>query len=125
MKDMKELLKKLSSKDEGGEMSENDIQAKMDVLKELLGMASKEAGSDIVGRLKKVTVAAPDDKGIKQGLKKASQMIDSEDEVKEAMNPTDNMKSEYASDDEPSVDEEDQAEADSMDEDDEDDEDFL
>lgn len=100
MKDMKELMKMLSDKEESSEMSDNDIEAKMDVLKELLKLASGHAGQDIVGKLKKVTVAAPDDKGLKEGLKKAGEMMGAEDEVEESINPADNMKSEYDEDEE-------------------------
>lgn len=76
MKDMSEMMKMLSMKDEGKEMSEQDIQAKMDVLKELLQFASKHAGDDIVGKLKQVTVAAPSEEGLEEGLDKAKEMVE-------------------------------------------------
>ncbi len=90
MKDMKQMMEMLSKKDESKEMSQEDIQAKMDVLQELLEFASKHAGDDIVGKLKKVTVAAPSEQGLKEGLVKAKDMVEDMPEEDE-MSPMDMM----------------------------------
>ena len=90
MKDMKQMMEMLSKKDESKEMSQEDIQAKMDVLQELLEFASKHAGDDIVGKLKKVTVAAPSEQGLKEGLVKAQDMVEDMPEEDE-MSPMDMM----------------------------------
>jgi len=75
MKDMKEekMMKKgKSSKKEG----------KMCALKELRDMMTGMMGSDLAD-LKKVTVAAKDEEGLKAGLKKAKQLLDEEEDESE------------------------------------------
>jgi hypothetical protein len=53
-----------------------DSKAKMNVLKELRKMAMDDMGEPLKGAsMKKVTVAAPDKKGLEQGLDKAEAMI--------------------------------------------------
>lgn len=71
MKDMKELMRSMSQKKESSDLSEKESQAKMDVLKELLAMASKHAGDSVIDGLKKVTVAAPSAHGLVEGLDQA------------------------------------------------------
>jgi hypothetical protein len=62
-------------------MSKEDINAKQDVLKELMQMAMEEMrnknkhGLDEAMKLKKVSVMAPDKQGIEQGLDTAKQVI--------------------------------------------------
>lgn len=75
----KELMKYLSDEKDNGEMSEQDIMAKMDVLKELLEMASMAAGDDLKKNMQKVTVAAPDKEGLMKGMEKAEELLENED----------------------------------------------
>ncbi len=53
-----------------------DMKAKMGVLKELRKMAMDDMGEPLKGGMKKVTVAAPDEKGLKMGLDKAEDMVE-------------------------------------------------
>lgn len=69
----KELLKKKQSK---GEMDPKHKEAKMGVLKEIRDMAAGDMGDEIKG-MKKVTVAAPDRKGLEEGLDRAEDMVKS------------------------------------------------
>ena len=63
---MKKDLSKYLEREEKGEMSEDDIRAKMDVLQELLEMASGAAGDSIKDGLQKMTISAPDKEGTLQ-----------------------------------------------------------
>lgn len=62
-------------------MSKMDIDAKKDVLKELMQMAMEELrgknkhGMDEVMKMKKVSVMAPSKEGIEQGLDKAKDVV--------------------------------------------------
>jgi hypothetical protein len=77
MKDMKSLMEMLKAEEgSGSEMTKDRIEAKMQVLKELLDMAEDREADQVVGGLKKVTVAAPDDASLKQGLEKAEEIVD-------------------------------------------------
>lgn len=72
-------------------MSPNEIKAKMSVLEELMNMASGAEGDDLEGHFKglqKVTIAAPDKKGLAEGLDKAEDMMSSPDdeEMHESLN---------------------------------------
>lgn len=58
------------------QMSDKDVQAKLEVLKELIEMADGKEGQDYKDGLDKVTVAAPDKQGLKEGLKKAQDMLE-------------------------------------------------
>lgn len=74
---MRELMAKLlAKKNEDGDMSPEDVAAKMDVLKELLHMASAKQGEDVHGGMQKLMVAAPDKNGLKAGMHKAEDMLD-------------------------------------------------
>lgn len=53
-----------------------DSKAKMSILKEMRKMAMDDMGEGLKGGLKKVTVAAPDDQGLKQGLDKAEDLVE-------------------------------------------------
>lgn len=75
MKDMKELMRSMSQKKESS-LSDNETKAKMDVLKELLAMASKSAGDEVIDGLRKVTVASPTTEGLEAGLDKAKHMTE-------------------------------------------------
>lgn len=60
--------------DEGKELNPIDKDAKMGVLKDLHKMASDSMADKLHG-LKKVTVAAPDEEGLKHGLDKAQEIV--------------------------------------------------
>lgn len=68
------------------DMSKMDVQAKMDVLKELYDMCSAKLGDKVKGGLdemKQVTVAAPDAEGLEEGLEMASELAPEMAEVSE------------------------------------------
>lgn len=73
---LSELLKK---KKKGLDMSDGEKKAKMHVLKQISDMAGEAMGDDIKS-MKKVSVLAPDDKGLEEGLKKAKEIVDSHGE---------------------------------------------
>lgn len=78
---MKNLEKMLMSKnDKNGKMSEQEIQAKMDVLMELMDMAKQALGSKVksgMDEMQKVSVMAPDKEGLEEGLDKAQEILES------------------------------------------------
>lgn len=70
---MHEMMKKAMGKEDGPDMEKD---AKLKVLKELRAMASGMMGDDIKGgMMKKVSVAAPDEEGLKAGLDKAKEIV--------------------------------------------------
>ena len=80
---MKEMLEKMmmkkASKGKEDKMSEMEVEAKMDVLKELLGLAQTEMGSRVksgMDEMQKVTVAAPDKESLLKGLGKAEEITE-------------------------------------------------
>lgn len=77
------------------DMSKMDVQAKMDVLKELYDMCSAKLGDKVKGGLddmKQVTVAAPDAEGLEEGLEMASElapeMAEASEETEENPEPS-------------------------------------
>lgn len=94
---MEELMKMLAKKKNSeGKMSDEEIQAKMDVIKELLEMADGEMGHRVksgMDSMNKITVAAPDAESLEAGLEKAQDLIekseDEESEVPESMESDD------------------------------------
>ena len=93
---MKDLMKMMAKKKDKGEMSKEDKQAKMDVLKELLEMAMEKSGMDVSEGMKQLTIAAPDKEGLMEGMEKAEEMMDEmpngeEDEIVEDEMPEDEM----------------------------------
>lgn len=91
---MKDMMKKMYGKND--EMKKD---AKMSVLQELRKMASGMMGEDLkkgmddkLSGLKKVTVAATDDMGLKKGLSKAKEMLG--DGMDQSEDPSDEMDSE-------------------------------
>ncbi len=76
---MKDMMKHMMSEEEGPEMGHED--AKMQVLEELREMAMSMMGDKMKSKLspmeemKKVTVAAPDEAGLEEGLEMASEVI--------------------------------------------------
>jgi hypothetical protein len=79
---MKEKFKQLlmKKKMEGKMLNPEQAKAKMDVLEELMGLAEEGMGDKLRG-LKKVTVAAPDKEGLKEGLEKAENILESSEEM--------------------------------------------
>lgn len=69
--DMSELLKKKSS---GPAMDPKEKSAKMGVLKDIRDMAMGSMGDEIKG-MKKVSVAAPDQAGLEEGLDTAKGIV--------------------------------------------------
>lgn len=61
-------------KKKGPMLSDNERNAKMSVLKDLRNQASQSMGNRLKD-MKKVTVSAPDEQGIKAGLEKAKELI--------------------------------------------------
>jgi len=82
-------------------ISGNAQKAKLTALKEAHKMAKDMMGEDLKG-LKKVTVAAPDKKGLEMGLKKAEELVDAsqhendeESDEHESMESEDEEKAEH------------------------------
>lgn len=87
---MKDLLKALMmDKMESDEMDPRMVEAKLEVLKELLGMANESAGKDIASGMQKLTVMAPDKEGLMEGMEKAEEVVEN---VDEEMMPEDMVK---------------------------------
>ena len=74
---MKDLMKMIM-KNKGGaeEMSPEKIQAKMDVIQELLDMAGESQGKGLAGKLQKVSVMAPDKESLLEGMDKAQDIVE-------------------------------------------------
>jgi hypothetical protein len=77
---MKELMFK-KKKEEC--MDPLDKEAKMAAVSEMKKMA-EDAMSEKLGSLKKVTVAAPDEEGLKKGLEKAEEIVEASPEGMES-----------------------------------------
>lgn len=79
----KEMMKKMMGKNDE-DSSDMKKEAKLSVLKELRKMASDMMGDDVKGgMMKKVTVASPSTEGLKEGLSKAEDMMESAPESDE------------------------------------------
>jgi len=100
---VKDLEKMLMSKKDKGAMSEKSMQAKMEVLQELLQMAQEAMGSKVKGgmdEMQKVSVMAPDQEGLKKGLEIAEEIAENSEEMpEEASEP----KMEEASEEKPMI----------------------
>jgi hypothetical protein len=86
MKDLMEMLMK--KKGQPQKVDATEKMAKMQAVKELISMLEEMMGEDVEGgMMKKVTVAAPDEKSLEMGLEKAkdvvSEMPEMEDEEDE------------------------------------------
>ena len=78
----KKLEAMMMAKKPKEKMSEQEIQAKMDVLLEMLQMISEEMGGrvkngmmDHENEMKKVSVVAPSNEGLEEGLEEAQEVI--------------------------------------------------
>lgn len=98
MKDkmMKMLMDKKRS---GKELQPGEKEAKMKVIKDLRQMAEQIMKDDIKG-MKKVTVASPTQEGLKEGLEKAEDILESNSEEmseeSEESEESEDMSEEYA-----------------------------
>lgn len=83
MKDMKKVMKMMDEK-KSSKMSANDIQAKKDILKELLGMADEAMKGKLGEGMKgmKVSVMAKDEEGLEEGLEKAEALVKERQDMK-------------------------------------------
>lgn len=79
--DMKKMMEMAKDKKSG--LDKKEIQAKIDVLQELMDMADGAEGDSIMDGLQKVTVAAKDKEGLKQGLEKAEEVLEGSEEMEE------------------------------------------
>lgn len=82
-KNMKEMMEEMMSSDKPKMMDEKSIQAKKEMLMELLGLSEEalkdkaKAGLD-GARAMKVSVMAKDKEGLKEGLEKAEEVLEGE-----------------------------------------------
>lgn len=86
MKDKMQKMMDMMESKKPSKMSEQDIQAKKDVLKELLQMADEALrgkSSKGLDELKgmKVSVMAKDPKSLKEGLEKAEELVEGQEEM--------------------------------------------
>jgi len=76
---MKDLMKMLAEKDDSmegqGELSPEMIQAKIDVLQELLQEATMSTEQSMMDGMQKVEVMAPDEQGLEEGLEMAEKVV--------------------------------------------------
>lgn len=80
MMDKDMMMKMMGKKKEEHGNPDMKKDAKLSVLKELRKMASDMMGDDVKGgMMKKVTVAAPSEEGLKMGLEKAEDMVEGEE----------------------------------------------
>ena len=82
-KGMKEMMEEMKSSDMPKQMSEKDIQAKKEMLMELLGFADSELKGKAKSKLDearamKVAVMAKDKEGLMEGLEKAEDILEGE-----------------------------------------------
>lgn len=88
-KGMKEMMEELNSSSKPKKMDEKSIQAKMDMLLELLGVSEEMLkGKSKMGldeaKAMKVSVMAKDKEGLKQGLEKAEDVLEDMTEMEES-----------------------------------------
>lgn len=94
---MKDLMKMVDS-NQDDDMQPEDRSAKTEMLMELIKMASKAAGEDIkkgMDGMKEVSVMAPDQEGLKEGLELAEDVVEEESDLM----PEDGMEMEEMEDD--------------------------
>lgn len=96
MKKIEEMLMKPKVNSE--KMSEQEIQAKMDVLLEMMQMIQEEMGSrvkngmmDHENEMKKVSVMAPDNESLEEGLEVAQEVLPESPEEKDPMGEVPSM----------------------------------
>lgn len=80
---MDELKKMMAKKGQPEKMDDSAIQAKLDVIKELLEMAHSAMGNKMKGdmdEMHKVSVMAPDQEGLEEGLDVAHDALEGAEE---------------------------------------------
>lgn len=92
----KDLLKKKMS-DPDSQMSEEEQQAQLDVIQELKDMMDDHMGS----KLKKVTVAAPTEEGLMEGLGMAQELAGEMEDMEE---PSDELEADMDAEMDPEMD---------------------
>jgi len=75
---MKDLMKMLGKPEQKGSdmMSDVEKKAKMEVIKELLEYAMDLSGENVSNGMQELTIAAPDKKGIMEGMETAEDMME-------------------------------------------------
>lgn len=87
MKDLSKMLAGDLGESKPSKLSPQEIQAKMEVIKELMSEMVEAMGGSVksglgdLGALKKVTVAAPDEESLEQGLEVAQELMPKVDEM--------------------------------------------
>ena len=78
---MKELMDKMAMNDSDDSMEHEDIEAKMEVLRELHQMMTDVLGQDLnQPEMEKVEVMAEDEEGLEEGLDMAKDLMKKKDE---------------------------------------------
>jgi hypothetical protein len=80
-----DLKKLLMNKKDKQSLSDQEKQAKMEVLKELVQMAQEMLGGKVksgMDEMNKVSVLADDKDGLKEGLEKAQEIVEEQPELK-------------------------------------------
>lgn len=84
---MDEMMKQLmAKKGASGKMSPEDMQAKMDVIKELLEMAQSAMAGKVKGgmdEMQKVSIMAPDQESLTEGLDAAKDIVGGDEDSDE------------------------------------------
>ncbi len=86
---MKDLEKLMAKKPEG-KMDKHAMQAKMDVIQELLDMAHEAMAGKVKGgmdEMQKVSVMAPDKESLSEGLELAQEITEPEEDESEESSP--------------------------------------
>lgn len=105
MKDLEKMMAKAGGKSDE-KMSDQAIQAKMDVLQELMDMCKEQMSSNVksgMDEMKKVTVMAPDEESLTEGLEVAKDITEempSEESDDDDMESKENLLSDMMADDE-------------------------
>lgn len=76
MKELMQMLEQEGSMEGQGELSPEMIQAKIDVLQELLQEATMSTEQSMMDGMQKVEVMAPDAEGLEMGLEKAEEIVE-------------------------------------------------
>lgn len=92
---MKELKEALGKKDR--KPDEDKKQAKLAALKDLRSEMRGMMGGDLVGKMNKVTVAAPDKEALAEGLDKAKEVVEQSPELEETEEMTEESTEEESS----------------------------
>ena len=92
MEDFKKLLVDKARKQEGKPKDEGKLRAKASMAKELSDMLGSDLTDDMKGAVKKVTVASDSEEGLKKGLEKAEDILESDEEENDSEDSEDSEK---------------------------------